>query len=171
MDVSTHRGGLHSLRRIPRPFAVVAAVVLALAVAGCTSPPGPSWLTPQAIVGVPSTFTVSAGPDHAAPGGSVIVCYYGNSNIWVRTSQVAFGWLDWSPLAGRARQVWYADDRIPPPGYWGESSSVLEPGCGKMTVGAVVEPGETYTGPPTMIVEITNVPPVDPCEEWCFTPT
>jgi hypothetical protein len=148
MNGSTQQGG-PSRRRATRSLGVLVAIVLTLIAAGCTPD------VPQAVLQVPTTFILPTLPNAVVPSGTVIVCYSGQSKLYIRTSITASGHLDWSPSVGPAHRVWTVEQASG--GLWTETE-VVEPGCGTLGIGTYYE-SHPYTGPSTMTVDVTDVAP------------
>jgi len=133
-------------RLVPRATTLLAAMLCTFALVGCAA-------VPQTVIPVPGSYTFATPPDAPVPGGTAVICYHGHSELYIRVSALAVGTLYWTPFSGPARQVWAAYSWEQP-----EATAPLEPGCGILRVGAYYE-GAPYTGPPTITVEITDVPP------------
>ncbi len=138
------RNAARTVRRICVLLVLPAALLL-----GCTTPPqGPSG-----VITAPTTFTVHAATPGAVPSGSTYLCYSGNTPLELRTLDIAFGRLDWTPLlgGGGTHIVWSSDDSTG----IDQVTDVLPPGCGRLTLAGWREESEPYTGPSSVTVWIT----------------
>ncbi len=158
MHDSRNRTDSRPRRRAPRAIGLLIGALSIVGLVACAQ-------VPQAVVSVPSTYTFGTAPDAPSPGGSVIVCHPEATSLYIRASLLAYGVLDWTPFGGTTRQVWGLQDTSGTKDGFTQTV-VLEPGCGVLSIRAYFENGP-YTGPPTITVEVTDVPP-PACIPDCF---